>query len=443
MSSFKYDEFGNYLGGDDSDTSEDQDQILHDTIEPIVSDNESVPDNTLDEIRKSSASFDDNDEGINKTVSVSDIVLHEDKKYYPDADEIYPGAEVSVHFDDQQDIDEPLIKPSVIQAFSFQSGTAPSLRYSFSFLSSIMAVPALVRNVAILGHLHHGKTTLMDLLIDSTVDDTCGSYENVVAKDSDKKKLSKRRYERSDRLRYTDTRKDEQQRGMSIKATPHSLVLQDGRGKSFLINAIDCPGHLNFHDEVTMALHACDGCILVVDAVEGPMISTKTHIKLALSQKLPIVLVISKIDRLIHELKLPPNDAYHKLAYIIDAVNAIIHQFNFDNSEFEIDSQNSNAYKPLNPRNGNVLFASGKDGWCFNLESFVRLHISLMAKEMRNVDPVAFSRRLWGDLYYDPKSNKFEAKSRVDAQSQNRSFVQVSFIHILLLYVLTAMSSLF
>ena len=70
-------------------------------------------------------------------------------------------------------------------------------------------------------------------------------------------------------MRYTDTRKDEQERKLSIKSTPVSLVLESSKGKSYLLNMIDCPGHVNFSDETTAALQVSDGAVLIVDAIEG------------------------------------------------------------------------------------------------------------------------------------------------------------------------------
>jgi 116 kDa U5 small nuclear ribonucleoprotein component len=86
-------------------------------------------------------------------------------------------------------------------------------------------------------------------------------------------------------------------------------------------------GHVNFNDEVTAGMRMADGVLLVVDAVEGVMLVTEKAVKQAGAEGLPICLVISKVDRLITELKLPPADAYHKLRYTIEEVNNLILTF--------------------------------------------------------------------------------------------------------------------
>lgn len=107
-------------------------------------------------------------------------------------------------------------------------------------------------------------------------------------------------------LRWTDTRIDEQQRGMSIKMTPMTLVMEASSGKSRLFSMLDCPGHVNFNDEVTAAMRLADGVLLVVDAVEGVMCVTERAIKQAVQEQLPICLMISKVGRGRSALPVPP-----------------------------------------------------------------------------------------------------------------------------------------
>lgn len=121
-------------------------------------------------------------------------------------------------------------------------------------------------------------------------------------------------------LRYTDTLLTERERGCSIKCTPLTMRLENLRGKSFVFNLMDTPGHVNFSDEVTAALRLADGVCIVVDAHEGVMMQTDRLIRHAMQERCPIVLIINKIDRLLLELKLPPSDAYLKLRQMIDEV---------------------------------------------------------------------------------------------------------------------------
>lgn len=103
-----------------------------------------------------------------------------------------------------------------------------------------------------------------------------------------------------------------------------SLLLPDSNGKNYLMNIYDTPGHVNFTDEVCCALRISDGAIVVVDAVEGVMMGTEKTIKYLVQQKIPITIFINKIDRLILELKLPPDDAYLKIKYTLEEINGII-----------------------------------------------------------------------------------------------------------------------
>jgi len=114
---------------------------------------------------------------------------------------------------------------------------------------------------------------------------------------------------------------------MSIKAVPMTLVLNDSRGKNFLINFMDTPGHPNFSDEVTAALRITDGMLLVVDLIEGVTFQTQRLIKEALRAKMEIIVVLNKLDRLVLELRLPLIDAYHKIKYTLDEINFIVQSF--------------------------------------------------------------------------------------------------------------------
>lgn len=221
------------------------------------------------------------------------IVLHEDKQYYPTAQQVYgPDVETLVQEEDTQSLAQPIIAPVEQRKFAVQEAHLPSVHFSRNFMTDLMNFPGDIRNIVLAGHLHHGKTALMDMLVNQTHDLT----ERL------EKKTGRRRDEQ---LRYTDTHLLERDRGLSVKASPMSLVLQSSSGKSHLFNIIDTPGHVNFVDEVASSMRLADGLVLVVDVVEGVQINTEQIIKHAVLEDLPMVLLINKIDRLILELKLP------------------------------------------------------------------------------------------------------------------------------------------
>ncbi|KAI6680241.1 hypothetical protein NL676_034122 [Syzygium grande] len=182
------------------------------------------------------------------------IVLAEDKKHYPTAEEVYgEDVETRVMYEDEQPLEQPIIEP--VWNIKFEVGVKDSCTHaSTQFLIGLMSNPALVWNFALVGHLRHGKTVFMDMLVEQT--------RHISTFDVNNEK----------HMRYTDTRIDEQERRISIKAIPMSLVLEDSNSKSYLCNITDTPGHVNFSDEMTAALRLADGAALIVDAAEGVMV---------------------------------------------------------------------------------------------------------------------------------------------------------------------------
>ena len=376
-----YDEFGNYIGPEldesdfdddyEDDAADDGGMLFHDEEEngrAVVTRNEQTQDSVAYENR---------------------IVLHEDKKYYPDSEEVYPGVKTVTLDEDAQGLSEPIIKPIKLKNFSILQKEAPALVYESEFLTSLMNTPTLIRNVAIVGQLHHGKTVFVDTLVQATMKDA---------------------WDPSKEVRYTDIRKDEQDRELSIKSTAVSLVLEGAKSKSYLLNVLDCPGHVNFSDESTAALRAADGVAVVVDAVEGVMLGTDRVIRHALQARLPLCLIINKMDRLVLELKLPPQDAYFKLVQILEEINNII----------AANSADATTLQRLSPELGNVCFSSGQHGWSFTLESFASLYCARHPASGLNSDDLA--KRLWGDWYWNEAKNTLtKAKP---SNSSPRTFVQ-------------------
>lgn len=323
------------------------------------------------------------------------VILHEDKQYYPTAQQVYgPGVETLVQEEDAQPLSQPIIAPIQQKKFAVQEADLPPVHFSRNFMTDLMSFPEQIRNIAFAGHLNHGKTALMDMLVMQTHD-----IEDRLEKNTGRK--------RDEQLRYTDVHILERERGISIKAAPMSLVLQGTCGKSYLLNILDTPGHVNFVDEVAASLRLVDGVVLVVDVVEGVQINTEQIIKYAVLEDLPLTLIVNKMDRLILELKLPPTDAYFKLKHVIEEVNTVI--------ENTLPGQGEK--RRLSPEKGNVAFASSSTGWCFTLPSFARMY----AESYPDVDAKEFSVRLWGDIFFNPKRRSFTRKGT--EERSKRTFV--------------------
>lgn len=262
-------------------------------------------------------------------------------------------------------------------------------------MTDLLNFPEQIRNIALVGHLHHGKTAFMDMLVTQTHDLS--------------ERLNKRAGRRKEeQLRYTDVHFLEKERGLSIKSAPMSLVLQGTKGKSHLVNIIDTPGHVDFVDEVAASCRLADGVVLVVDVVEGVQANTEQIIKHAVLEDLPLTMVINKMDRLILELKIPPNDAYFKLKHVIEEVNTVI--------ENVLPGQGEK--RRLSPEKGNVAFACASMGWCFSLQSFAKMY----ADSYPGIAVSDFALRLWGDIFFNPQSRKFTRKG-VEENAQ-RTFVK-------------------
>jgi len=324
------------------------------------------------------------------------VILHEDKQYYPTAQQVY-GADVEtmVQEEDAQPLTQPIIAPIQQKKFVIQEADLPPVYFSRDFMTDLMNFPEQIRNIAFAGHLHHGKTALMDMLVLQTHD----------INDRLEKKTGRKRDEQ---LRYTDVHVLERERGISIKSSPMSLILQGTRGKSHLLNILDTPGHVNFVDEVAASLRLVDGVVLVVDVVEGVQINTEQIIKYAVLEDLPLTLVVNKMDRLILELKLPPSDAYFKLKHVIEEVNTVI--------ENALPGQGEK--RRLSPEKGNVAFASSSMGWCFTLPSFAKMY----AESYPDVNARDLSVRLWGDIFFNPKRRSFTRKGT--EEGSKRTFVK-------------------
>ncbi|WP_137283912.1 elongation factor EF-2 [Halorussus salinisoli] len=166
----------------------------------------------------------------------------------------------------------------------------------------LMDKPEQIRNIAIAAHVDHGKTTLTDNLL---------AGAGMIADQGEATQL------------MMDTEEDEQERGITIDAANVSMT-HEYEDQEHLINLIDTPGHVDFGGDVTRAMRAVDGALVVVDAVEGAMPQTETVLRQALREGVKPTLFINKVDRLISELQEGPEEMQRRLLNVIDDVNELI-----------------------------------------------------------------------------------------------------------------------
>ncbi len=195
----------------------------------------------------------------------------------------------------------------------------------------------MIRNIGICAHIDHGKTTLSDNLLGGS---------GMISMDLAGKQL------------FMDFDEEEQARGITINAANVSMVHEVG-GQEYLINLIDTPGHVDFGGDVTRAMRAVDGAVVVVDAVEGTMPQTETVLRQALKENVKPILFINKVDRLINELKIEKKDMPIRLGKVIDHVNKLIKGMSPEH--YEQDGWKLDASK------GTVCFGSALYKWAISV----------------------------------------------------------------------------
>ncbi|KAI7696572.1 Elongation factor, partial [Hortaea werneckii] len=221
--------------------------------------------------------------------------------------------------------------------------------------------------------------------------------------------------------RFTDTRPDEQERGVTIKSTAISLYgelaekedIKDIPVKTdkneFLVNLIDSPGHVDFSSEVTAALRVTDGALVVVDTIEGVCVQTETVLRQALGERIKPVVVINKVDRALLELQLTKEDLFQNFSRVIESVNVVIATY-FDKVLGDVQ---------VMPDRGTVAFGSGLHGWAFTLRQFAGRY----AKKF-GVDRNKMMERLWGDNFFNPATKKWTKNGTHEGKQLERAFNQ-------------------
>jgi elongation factor 2 len=203
-------------------------------------------------------------------------------------------------------------------------------------VTELMVKPEQIRNIAIAAHIDHGKTTFSDNLLFGA---------GMMSADLAGKACA------------LDFHEDEQERGITIDSAAVSMV-HTCEGKEYLINLIDTPGHVDFGGDVTRAMRAVDGCIVLSCAVEGIMPQTETVLRQALKERVKPILFINKVDRLIKELKLTPEAMQERFTKIIFNVNRLIRQI--------AEKEYGEKWQP-NVLDGSVCFGSAFHNWALSI----------------------------------------------------------------------------
>jgi len=236
-----------------------------------------------------------------------------------------------------------------------------------------------IRNISVIAHVDHGKSTLTDSLIGKA---------GIIAD------------ARQGEARFMDTRDDEQARSITIKSTCVSLYYEraeeneDGSTEQvpYLINLIDSPGHVDFSSEVTAALRVTDGALVVVDCIEGVCVQTETVLRQAIAERIKPILFLNKLDRIFLELNMSPEECFKSFRNSIESVNVIVETYN-DESLGETQ---------VSPEEGRVGFGSGLHAWGFTLADFARMYANKFGMTEGKL-----AKRLWGNWCWHPVLKKW------------------------------------
>jgi len=260
------------------------------------------------------------------------------------------------------------------------------VNFTVDEIRAIMDRKKNIRNMSVIAHVDHGKSTLTDSLV---------SKAGIIAG------------AKAGETRFTDTRKDEQERCITIKSTAISLyytmsekdcsyILQEREENlnSFLINLIDSPGHVDFSSEVTAALRVTDGALVVVDCVSGVCVQTETVLRQAIAERIKPVLFMNKMDLALLTLQLDTESLYQTFCRIVESVNVIIATYGEEGGPM--------GQIMVDPAKGTVGFGSGLHGWAFTLKQFAEMYASKF-----KIEEPKLMKRLWGDQFYHPKEKKW------------------------------------
>lgn len=401
MDDDQYDEFGNFIGDINDLSSGSEDEALPSGEQVSGDESDVVQDD------------EENEDG-------------EDAEDEIEGDDANPGALVkrqslSEHFHKAETVivdataegdEQPVIRPAVEKKVNreYKADSLPETTYSKEYMAQLQRdLPERARNVAVVGHLHSGKTSFLDRLVMHT-------HPGIHPSKKDEQEFKP--------MRYLDTHIMESERGVTISISPLTLLLGDSKEKSHVVTFLDCPGHPDFDEETLSALDVVESAIVVLDIVEGCTKRDKRIITELIKRDLPFVVVLNKFDRLLLELRLPVADAYLKIKYTLDDLNAHIHHNDFILSYTK--------EKLISPLNNTVLFSSLTLDMTFTLKTWLRLYES----KFGGIDEAMLEKLLWGDVHLDQEKGKFV---KVHGELVPRTFQQLVLdpIYKLLSYSLT------
>jgi len=274
------------------------------------------------------------------------------------------------------------------------------VNFTIDEIRGLMDKGSNIRNMSVIAHVDHGKSTLSDSLV---------AAAGIISKD------------KAGDQRVMDTRKDEQERGITIKSTGISLyahlkdeedlkdIPQKVDGNDFLINLIDSPGHVDFSSEVTAALRVTDGALVVVDCIEGVSVQTETVLRQALGERIKPVVIINKVDRALLELQVDKEELFQSFSRTIESVNVTIATY-YDKALGDVQ---------VNPAKGTVAFGSGLHGWAFTVRQFAARY-----SKRFGVDKAKMTERLWGESYFNPHTKKWTKNGQHEGKTLERAFNQ-------------------
>lgn len=378
-----YDEFGNFIGDpndSDADSVSGSEVGEPDELEevPVNEDGDGDEDEDVEGIHEDTSQQALIHTGVPLRFAGAETIVVDLAQVPEDQPVIRAAAETKLHVEFKAEAEEDL----------------PPTTYSREYMLQLAErLPERIRNVAVVGNLHTGKTSLVDTLVLET-------HPSLTT--------SKRDSQDFKPLRFLDTHVLERGRGMSIFSHQMTLLLQDSRDKSHVLNILDCPGHPDFDDETQAMLDAADGALLVLDVTEGLTRRDKRYITSIVKRNLPIVVVLNKVDRLIIEQRLPTSDFYLKIRFILDDINACIHH-----NEFALLYTHKKLISPLED---NVVFSSNNFLFSFTLKSFINLY----ATELLAYGSIVhdkFEALFWGDIYYNQDTRKFTKDKKLGKRS--------------------------